>query len=118
MKLRIAVPALLAVFAVGGGCDLGISRTLIVHNYGLFEAEVSWTLRYAVPDDDGNETTESSFGTVDLPAGKTFRHEMVNLVSLDLEVRRKENGMILLAETYHAGDFTGPNDELEIVVRP
>jgi len=114
MKLRIAVPALLAVFAVGGGCDLGISRTLIVHNYGLFEAEVTWKLTYAVDD----ETNESSWGSADLPAGETFRHEMVNLVSLYLEVRRKENGMILLAETYHAGDFTGPNDELEIVVRP
>jgi len=121
MKLRIAVPALLALlalFAAGGGCDPGISRTLIVHNYGLFEAEVSWTLTYAVEDDDGVETTESSSATADLPAGKTFRREMTNLVSLYLEVRRKENGIILLAETFHARDFTGPDDELEVIVRP
>ena len=55
---------------------------------------------------------------VDLPAGQTYRQDMTSLVSLHLEVRRIENGMILLEETYHAKDFTGSNHELEIIVRP
>ena len=119
MKLRIAVPALLAALAFTGGCDLGKTRTLVVRNQGFWEAEVTLRHTYAVYDDIEEEsTTESAWSTTDLPPGKSLRRELRSMVSLYLEVRRKGDGVLLLSETFYPGDFKGPDDELEIVVRP
>ena len=118
MKLRIAVPALLAALALGG-CDPGKTRTLVVRNQGFFEAEVTMQHTTGVYDEIEDEsTTESAWSTSDLLPGKSLRRELTSMVSVYLEVRRKGDGYLLLSETFFPKDFKGPDDELEVVVRP
>jgi len=118
MQLRIIVPTLFALLALGGGCELGTSRILIVRNEGFAEAEVTYELTYSSYDDVEEETkTESFWETANVKPGQSLRRELRGLDSLYLEVRRM-NGSILMSETYGPGDFKGPDDELVVVVRP
>jgi hypothetical protein len=119
MHKRIAVPALLALLALGGGCDLGTTRSLVVRNQGYFDAEVTLHHTYGVYDEAEEETTtESTWSTSDLAPGESLRRELRSMVSVYVEVRRKGDGHLLLSETFFPEDFKGPEDELEIVVRP
>jgi hypothetical protein len=116
MKLRIAVPALLAMAAFGGGCDPGcgsdeevrVVPTLIVANRGEVETAVV-DLWY---EHDGVQ----SHREVTLPPKQNFEQEYPDLGTLRLAAGRLRDGFLLIQGTFGIDDFIG--GYLTIDLRP
>jgi len=117
MKLRIAVPALLAMVAFGGGCDSGcesaeeevqVVPTLIVANRRDLESAVL-DLTY---EHDGLQTHRE----VTLAPGKSFWQGYPELGTLRLAAGRLRDGFLLIQGTFGIDDFV--DGVLTIDLRP
>jgi|SRR6185436_10127122 hypothetical protein len=117
MKLRIAVPALLAMAAFAGGCGsecdsdeegVLLSPTLIVVNNGDLESAIL-DLTY---EHDGLQ----SHREVTLAPGKRFAQAYPELGTLRLAAGRLRDGFLLIQGTFGINDFI--NGFLTIDLRP
>ena len=121
MNLRIAARLCMAVLAaLGPSCEGGGPPTLVLHNDGLHLATVTLVETIEVRDDTANSTfNDTTTMFEDLKPGQTLTREFsYDLKTLEVEVVRTGDGMVVLRRTYSMGDFDGAKNELEIVVRP